>query len=103
MALSPIQKQKYGATPDVLYNEVRGICNEIEQFMAKAESRAEFINSISAADGTAMGITDPAVLSSLAELKGILNELVAYYGNAQVTPANDPQVVIDGLRNMNVL
>ena len=103
MALSPIQKAKYGTTPDVLYNEVRGICNDIEQFMTKAQSRAEFINLISAADGQAMGITDPAVLTSLSQLKGILNEIVAYYGNTQVTPANDPQAVIDGLRNMNVI
>jgi hypothetical protein len=103
MALSEIQKQRYGATSEILYNEVRGMCNDIEQFMAKAQSRAEFINKISAADLTAMTITDANIISRLTQLKGILNELVSYYNNQAVTPATNPQTVIDDLRNMNVI
>lgn len=103
MALTAIQKAKYGSTPDILYNEIRGICNSIEQFMIRGQSAAEFINRASVQDLTDMGITDPAIQSLLGDLKNVVNDLVNYYANQAVTPATDPKEVVDSIRNMNVI
>lgn len=83
-----------------LYRDIRSLANEIALRMLRFKEASDFINTLTTADLDAMGVPAGQIRTDLNDLKTVLNELVAYYGGTAVTPAKNPDSVVDKLRNM---
>lgn len=83
------------------YNTLQNIAGEISNSIHRWSQVASFINRVTAADLDAMGVAAGQVRTDLVDLKNLLNNFVALWGNQTVTPAKDPQGVVDVVRKMS--
>lgn len=86
-----------------LYRDVKSLANEIALRMLRWKEASDFINTLTAADLDAMSVPAGQVRTDLTDLKQVLNELVTYYNGTAVTPAKNPDSVVDKLRSMLVV
>ncbi len=86
-----------------LYRDVKSLANEIALRMLRWKEASDFINTLTPEDLTAIGVPAGQVRTDLLNLKVVLNEIVSYYNGGTVTPATNPDSVIDKLRSMLVV
>lgn len=86
-----------------LYRDVKSLANEIALRMLRWKEASDFINTLTPEDLTAIGVPTGQVRTDLVNLKVVLNEIVAYYNGEAVTPATNPDSVVDKLRSMLVV
>ena len=84
-----------------LYTIVQNVAGEISQSMHRWSQVAEFLSRMGTADLDAASIPTGQVRADLVDFRLLLAELNAYWGNAAVTPANDPQEIVNTLRKIN--
>ncbi len=96
MALTELQLP----TKDNFYQTLRNSATQMDQLIAKWRALAEFIGMIDTADLDNMGVAAGAVRSDLVAFRTAMNEIIALYEGASVTPTNAPNGVIDKIRNM---
>jgi len=82
------------------YRTLQNLATEVNNLTHKWADVAEFIGNVTSTDLDSMGVAAGQVRTDLANFRTVLNELVAYFGNQSVTPANDPEAVIDKIRRM---
>lgn len=99
MALTELQIP----TKAEFYRDMRSLANLIAQQKLKYQEAADFINRVQAADLDAMGVPAGQIRTDLVDLKNVLNELVSYYNGNAVTPAKNPDTVVDSLRTMIIV
>jgi len=99
MALTEIQK------PDKLdfYANVRAIAIEVKRVQLRWNEASEFLAGMGAADMDAMGIPAGQIRTDLANFRTALEEVVSLLGGNAVTPTNNPEAVMDKLRQMLVV
>lgn len=83
-----------------LYRDIRSLANEIALRMLRFKEASDFINTLTTADLDAMGVPAGQIRTDLADLKQVLNEMVAYFNGSAVTPAKVSDTVVDKLRSM---
>lgn len=99
MALTELQIP----TKAEFYRDMRSLANLIAQQKLKYQEAADFINRVQSADLDAMGVPAGQIRTDLVDLKNVLNELVSYYNGNAVTPAKNPDTVVDSLRTMIIV
>ena len=82
------------------YNTLQNVAGEISSAKHRWGLIATFINRLVTADLDAMGVTNAQVKTDLTDLKNLINEIVALLNNGTVTPAKNPQDVVDKCRKM---
>jgi len=99
MALTEIQK------PDKLdfYANVRAIAIEVKRVQLRWNEASEFLAGMGAADMDAMGIPAGQIRTDLANFRTALEEVVSLLGGSAVAPTNNPEAVMDKLRQMLVV
>ena len=82
------------------YNTLQNVAGEISSAKHRWGLIAAFINRMVTADMDAIGIAAGQVRTDLTDLKNLINEIVALLNNGTVTPAKNPQDVVDKCRKM---
>jgi len=105
MALTEIQLQMATTlVPDCklrLYSMLQDAAAELSSSMHKMELVAGFINRMETADLDTLQIPAGQIRTDLVNLKTVLNYFVSLWGNQAVTPALNPQTVINSIRRAN--
>ena len=105
MALTEIQLQMATTlVPDCklrLYSILQDAAADLSSAMNRAKLVAGFINRIEAADLDTLQIPSGQIRTDLVNFKNVLNYFVSLWGNQAVTPAVNPQTVIDSIRRAN--
>jgi hypothetical protein len=97
MALTELQLP----TKSDLYNTLQNIAGEISSAKHRWSLVATFINRMTTTDLDAVGVAAGQVRIDLVDLKNLLNEIVSLLNNNPVTPAKDPQEVVDKCRKIS--
>jgi len=97
MALTELQLP---TKPD-FYNTLQNVAGEISSSMHRWGLVAAFVNRMEASDLDAVGVAAGQVRTDLIDLKNLLNNFVALWGNQSVTPAKDPQTVVNSIRKIS--
>ena len=97
MALTELQLP---TKPD-FYNTLQNIAGEISSSMHRWGLVASFVNRMETADLDAMSVAAGEVRTGLVDLKNLLNNFVALWGNQVVTPTKDPQTVVNAIRKIS--
>lgn len=98
MALNDFQKID---TFEKLRSPVQQLANEIYRNYVRQSAGSEFLDSMDAADLTAIGITNPSPeWTAIVDFRNMLNELESFFAGDAVTPVKNPLNVINALRNM---
>jgi len=97
MALTELQLP---TKPD-FYNTLQNVAGEISSSMHRWGLVAAFVNRMEASDLDAVGVAAGQVRTDLVDLKNLLNNFVALWGNQSVTPAKDPQTVVNSIRKIS--
>ena len=82
------------------YNNIQNVAGEISSAMHRWGLVASFVNRMETSDLDAMSIASGVVRSDLVDLKNLLNNFVALWGNQAVTPTKNPQTVVDSIRKI---
>lgn len=105
MALTEIQLQMASnLVPDCklrLYSILQDTAAELSQSMNKMKLVAGFINRIDTADLDTLQIPSGQIRTDLVNFKTVLNYFVSLWSNQAVTPAVNPQTVLDSIRRAN--
>lgn len=105
MALTEIQLQMATTlVPDCklrLYSMLQDAAAELSSSMHKMELVAGFINRMETADLDTLQIPTGQIRTDLVNFKTVLNYFVSLWGNQAVTPALNPQTVINSIRRAN--
>lgn len=105
MALTEIQLQMATTlVPDCklrLYSMLQDAAAELSSSMHKMELVAGFINRMETADLDTLQIPAGQIRTDLVNFKTVLNYFVSLWGNQAVTPALNPQTVINSIRRAN--
>ena len=99
MALTDLQKP----TLEDFYNNVKDGAGSLYRLAKQFKSHQEFLARMDTAalDDLAVPIGDIRV--DLVDYRDLLGELVDFFANVPVNPANDPITVLNKIRRMNVL
>lgn len=90
-------------TKNEFYRDIRSLANLVAQQKLKYQEAADWINRVGSSDLDAMGVPQGRIRTDLVDLRNVLNELVLYYNGNAVTPAKNPDEVVDSLRNMIIV
>ena len=82
------------------YGVIQAAATDIDQVMTKWKNLAEFIARVDIGDLDAIGVPAGVVRQDLIDFRTLINEIVALYGGAAVTPTNVPDEVIEKIRRM---
>lgn len=82
------------------YNTMQNVAGEISSSMHRWELIAAFVNRMGTADLDAMGVGAGQVRIDLVDMKNLLNNFVALWGNQAVTPTKNPQDIVNAIRKM---
>ena len=96
MALTELQMP----TKADLYNTLQNVAGEISSAKHRWELISVFINRMVTADLDAIGVAAGQVRTDLTDLKNLINEIVSLLNNNSVTPAKNPQDVVDKCRKI---
>ena len=99
MALTELQKP----TKEDFYNNVKDGAGALYRLAKQFQAHQEFLIRMDTAalDDLAVPIGD--VRTDLVDYRNLLGELVDFFSNVPVNPANDPITVLNKIRRMNVL
>ena len=82
------------------YNTLQNVAGEISSSMHRWKLVAHFVNRMDVSDLDAIGVASGQVRIDLVDLKNLLNNFVALWGNQVVTPTKDPQAIVNVIRKI---
>jgi len=101
MALTEIQLPNLPDEKWKFYRIIQDTAGQISQDMQNWRQIANFINRMDAADLDTLTIPAGQARTDLVNFKTVINYFVSLWNNQPVTPAVNPQTVIDAVRRMN--